>query len=301
MTDQSFSTRFSVAKSPAEVFAAINNARGWWSEEIEGSTATLGAIFDYRFKDFHRCRIEVRELVPGSRIAWHVVENHFTFTKDPEEWTGTDLFFDIARKGEETEVTFTHRGLSPEHECYEACADGWNTYIRGSLPALIVTGKGLPNTGEALTGSEAALGGATSFSTRFVVDQSPAEVFAAINNVRGWWTGEITGSADKAGDSFVYRYGDLHRSTQTVTEFVPGERVVWHVSDAELSFVADKTEWTGTDIVFDIAPLGDKTELRFSHEGLVPAVECYDSCSNAWGHFINGSLKGFITGAAQPN
>jgi hypothetical protein len=33
--------------------------------------------------------------------------------------------------------------------------------------------------------------------------------------------------------------------------------------DAKLSVVQDKDEWNGTDIVFEIASKGDKTELMF--------------------------------------
>jgi hypothetical protein len=33
-----------------------------------------------------------------------------------------------------------------------------------------------------------------------LVDQTPDEAFAAINDVRGWWSGEIEGSTEKLGD-----------------------------------------------------------------------------------------------------
>jgi uncharacterized protein YndB with AHSA1/START domain len=140
------------------------------------------------------------------------------------------------------------------------------------------------------------------YTASFTVDQSPEEVFTAVNNVRGWWSGEIDGRTDKLGAEFTYRYEDQHRSTQKITELVPGKKVVWHVLDAEINFVKDKKEWNGTDIVFDITRNGDKTELRFTHVGLAPTIECYGKCAGAWGYYINESLRSLITtGKGDPN
>ena len=136
----------------------------------------------------------------------------------------------------------------------------------------------------------------------FTTERTPEEAFAAITNVRGWWSGEIEGPTDEPGATFTYRYADIHRSTQQITELVPGRRVAWHVVDAYLGFVEDKSEWAGTDITFDITPVGSGSEVRFTHVGLAPDVECFDSCSNAWGFYINGSLRNLIaSGQGEPN
>jgi hypothetical protein len=140
------------------------------------------------------------------------------------------------------------------------------------------------------------------FTTTFSVDHSPEEVFEAINDVRGWWSEEIDGRTDRLGAEFEFHYKDLHRSTQKITEWVPGKKVVWHVVASHIGFVDDKTEWNGTDIVFEIAKRGARTELRFTHVGLVPAVACYGDCTGAWGFYVNDSLRGLITaGKGQPN
>jgi hypothetical protein len=140
------------------------------------------------------------------------------------------------------------------------------------------------------------------FTTAFTVDQTPEEAFAAINDVRGWWSGQIEGSTNKLGDEFTYRYKDVHLSKQKITELIPGKKVVWLVLDGCLNFVEDKSEWKGTKITFEIAKKDGKTEVRFTHVGLVPDHECYGACSSAWGSYINGSLRSLIsTGKGQPN
>jgi uncharacterized protein YndB with AHSA1/START domain len=174
-----------------------------------------------------------------------------------------------------------------------------------------VTEKTLSNAGaksgtgrvaKAVTAAKAEQTKAKGFTTSITVEGSPQEVFDAITNVRGWWSGDIEGSTDKLGAEFTYRYKGVHSSTQKITELVPGKKVVWHVSDARLNFVQDKTEWNGTDIVFEIARKGDKTKLRFTHVGLVPAFQCYGGCSGAWGFYINDSLRSLITtGKGDPN
>jgi hypothetical protein len=142
------------------------------------------------------------------------------------------------------------------------------------------------------------------YTTTYTVDQTPEEVFNAINDVRGWWSGVpgIEGNTDKLGDEFTYRYEDVHYSKQKITEFIPSKKVVWLVVDAQLNFTQDKTEWKGTEITFEISKKGDKTELHFTHVGLVPEFECFNGCSSAWLTYINGNLRSLIaTSKGRPN
>lgn len=140
------------------------------------------------------------------------------------------------------------------------------------------------------------------YTTTITVDETPEEAFAAINNVRGWWSEGIEGGTDKLGDEFTHRYKDLHYSKQKITELIPGKKVVWLLLDSYLGFIKDKTEWKGTEITFEISKKGDKTEIRFIHLGLVPESECFSACSDGWGFFINRSLRSLITtGKGEPN
>ena len=295
MTENSnYSVTFSVDKTPEEVFDAINNVRGWWSEEIEGRTDQPGAEFKYHYQDVHRARFKITVFAPGEKVVWHVLDNHFNFIQDKSEWVDTDIVFEITRRGEQTEVRFTHVGLSPAYECYDVCSNAWGSYITSSLRNLITTGKGQPNPIEAVV-SQAREMREQNYTTSFTVDQSPEDVFAAVNNARGWWSEDIEGRTDQPGAVFTFHADDLHHSTHQITEFAPGKKVVWHVLDSQINYVEDKAEWTGTDIIFEISRTNDRTELRFTHVGLAPVIECYGACSDAWGFYINQSLFSLIS------
>src|SRR5258706_5698747 len=156
-----FTTTLSVDQTPKETFNAINNVRGWWSEEIEGSTDKLNDEFKYHYEDVHRCRMKLIEVIPDKKVVWLVLDNYFKFTKDKSEWKGTKIIFEITEKDSETQLRFTHQGLVPQYECYEICRDAWSNYIHNSLRDLIATGKGQPNSaGNPRTEGEKKLGSA---------------------------------------------------------------------------------------------------------------------------------------------
>jgi hypothetical protein len=145
MNNQNFTTTILVDQTPKQAFDAINNVRGWWSENIEGGTEKLNDEFTYEVKDLHRCRMKLTEVIPDKKVDWLVLDNYFSFVKDQNEWKGTKVSFDISKQGEKTQIRFAHIGLVPEFECYEICENAWSDYINNSLRNLIATGKGTPN------------------------------------------------------------------------------------------------------------------------------------------------------------
>lgn len=145
MTTSDFTTTLLVDKTPTEAFNAINNVRGWWSEEIEGSTDKLNDEFKYHYHDIHSCKMKIIEMVPDKKVVWLVMDNNFNFTKDKSEWKDTKIIFEISVKDNKTQIHFTHLGLVPEYECFNICQNAWTDYLHNSLVNLITLGKGKPN------------------------------------------------------------------------------------------------------------------------------------------------------------
>ena len=138
------------------------------------------------------------------------------------------------------------------------------------------------------------------FTTTLIVDQTPEEVFNVVRNVRGWWSGyyseEFEGNTEKLNDEFSFRAGGgAHYSRQKLIEVIPNKKVVWLVTDSKLDFLEKKDEWTGTKVSFDISTKANKTQLVFTHDGLMPEIECYNSCAPAWSQYLQNKLLPLIT------
>ena len=144
MTDESYTTGFTVQQNPYEVYRAINDVRGWWEENLAGRTHEVNDEFIHWVAGVHFARIRVEELLPGKRVVWRVLDNWMSFIEDQNEWAGTEIRFDIAATADGTEVRFTHVGLTPADQCFDLCRDAWGMYITKSLPAFIETGVGRP-------------------------------------------------------------------------------------------------------------------------------------------------------------
>ena len=140
------------------------------------------------------------------------------------------------------------------------------------------------------------------YTSTLLVDESPTEAFNAITNMRGWWSEEIEGAPDKLNEEFFYHYKDIHLTKMKLVELVPEQKVVWLVLDNSFNFIQNKTEWVGTKLVFEISKEGDKTKVKFTHEGLTAQDECFEVCNEAWTNYIQNSLRKLITtGKGEPN
>jgi hypothetical protein len=136
---------------------------------------------------------------------------------------------------------------------------------------------------------------ATDFSCTLVSDQRPEQVFKVIKNVRSWWSGlyaeEFTGESDEVNDEFSFRAGGgAHYSRQKLIELIPDKRIVWLVTEGRLEFVEHQAEWVGSKLIFELSEKDGKTYIVFTHQGLTPEIECYDSCAPAWSLYLNDKL-----------
>ncbi len=127
------------------------------------------------------------------------------------------------------------------------------------------------------------------------VDNSIQDTFQTINNVTKWWTDDLTGNSQKLDDEFTVQFGDIHKTAQKIIELVPDRKVVWLVTASKLNFIKDEEEWKNTKISFELSRKDDKTQIHFTHFGLVPEVECFKACTKGWDYYIKGSLLKLLT------
>ena len=134
MKKENFTYSFKSSKSAEEVFKALLNVEQWWSglyeETIEGKSQKVNDEFSFKAGGgVHYSKQKLIELIPDKKIVWLVTDSKLTFLSDPDEWTNSKLIFDISKEGDNTLVTFTHDGLTPQIECWDDCSTGWTGYL----------------------------------------------------------------------------------------------------------------------------------------------------------------------------
>jgi len=124
---------------------------------------------------------------------------------------------------------------------------------------------------------------------------SASDAMKKISNVADWWGVNFSGSAEKQDDKFVIKMGGDSFFNFTVEELIPNKKIVWLVTDCNMPWYSDKKEWAHTRLIFDLNEKQNVTEIKFTHEGLTPDVECYNDCEPGWTHWIKTSLLSYLT------
>jgi len=129
------------------------------------------------------------------------------------------------------------------------------------------------------------------FQYSFISSKNTNEVFAHLLNPNNWWVGlfgeTIEGKSENINDEFSFRAGNgMHYSHQKLIELIVDKKIVWLVTDSNLSFLKNTNEWAKTKICFDIEEVDNNTSITFTHDGLIPQIECYGGCSGAWTQYL---------------
>ena len=119
----------------------------------------------------------------------------------------------------------------------------------------------------------------------------PQEAFDKIARVNEWWSTHFEGNSSNLGDVFTVRFksGDWYQ--MKIAELTPGKKLVWDVIAADQTWHEDRDEWKGTKIVWAITPTKNGSTVTMTHQGLVPAFECYETCKMGWDWLMQSSLS----------
>jgi len=133
------------------------------------------------------------------------------------------------------------------------------------------------------------------YKAGITVSVTAKEAFHSINDVAAWWTICVEGNAQQLNDIFTVRFGETF-ITIKIIEFIPYQKISWQVIDGYKHWLkGNKREWQDTVMTWKIAATGTRTQINFTHIGLVPGIECYEGCENAWDFYIKEILFKLLT------
>jgi hypothetical protein len=131
------------------------------------------------------------------------------------------------------------------------------------------------------------------YQNSFTANAAPEKAFENITNVGDWWTSSFKGNAKNLNDEFNVTFGKTTVNFKVI-ESVPFKKLVWLVTGCYLDWLNNKTEWKGTQIVWNISAQRDSIKIEMTHVGLTPGIECYNDCKTGWDQYVGESLPALI-------
>lgn len=116
-----------------------------------------------------------------------------------------------------------------------------------------------------------------------------------------WWTHTTDGGLEKVGDKVTAKFPpDYGFWTFEAIVFERLNRIEMICVDAHHKVDGQPEEidqeWLGTKIIWNFRSVGDTTEIKMTHEGLTPKLNCWGICLDGWKHFFKRSLKAYLSG-----
>ena len=129
-----------VTAAPDALFDALTEPSGlsaWWTRATGSGEA--GGELSFFFDSPDPCVMHVDQARRPVAVRWTVTACDFL-----PEWVGTRPSFTITPlDADATELHFVHEGLTPELDCIEMCASGWDHFL-ASLRDFVGAGGGKP-------------------------------------------------------------------------------------------------------------------------------------------------------------
>jgi hypothetical protein len=136
--------------------------------------------------------------------------------------------------------------------------------------------------------------GLTDYHSSITANITPEEAIERISHVSDWWTNGFKGNSEKIGDTFTVKFGETFVDFKIV-EVVPNRKIVWLVTDCNLHWIRNKTEWKDTKVVWELTPEDGETRISMTHIGLIPRAECFNNCKAGWDFYVGESLLRLLT------
>jgi hypothetical protein len=135
--------------SPKDALRMITHrVHDWWTTDFEGSAGSLGDVFTVRFGNTFKT-MRVVHFEPDKCVEWMCIDQHIEMPEDMDqlensrEWVGSVIRWEVKPDGQQSRLTLTHFGLTPQAECWIVCEPGWNQSL-GSIESLAKFGIGRP-------------------------------------------------------------------------------------------------------------------------------------------------------------